>query len=179
MSPRLLFAAPLALTSCALSCPPGFPETGGVCRFDEAAVLDLVRGLGDDNLVKVNEDPYMPVYSATPIERNAWVSPVPLPDGRTADELYLEINQDDWSTELDAAFPVGTVIVHEAVNREEAHGVEVKRDDYHDETGRSWWMRMVYDDGSYDTSDREACADCHQEDWRPTEGLWGIPTSAK
>lgn len=186
MSYRARFIAaalPLSFAACGdPPCPPGFTpgDTIGECAFDEPAVLDLVRTLEEGPLVKLNPEPYIPPYSSNPIARNVWVSPVAIPDEDTlASDLYLSIDQDEWATPLDVAFPVGTVIVHEAVNGEEAHGVEVKRDDYVDETGRPWWMAMVFDDGEIDVTPREACADCHTAPWRPTEGLWGLPTSAK
>ncbi len=177
--------APLGLlllpAGCAApECPPGFVQGAEECEFDQDAVLQLVRTMDAGALVKLNAEPYIPPYSSNPIERNVWVSPVPVPDwGIAATDLYLTIDQDDWSTPLEVEFPVGTVIIHEAVNREEPHGVEVKRDDYVDETGRPWWLRMVYDDGTIDETPREACADCHTESYRPTEGLWGVPTFAK
>lgn len=174
----------LLLAACAVEpCPPGFADGAepGQCEFDEAAVRALVADLHDGPLVEVNEEPYLPVYSATPIRRRVWITPLRV-EGTVMDtvDLYLSIDQDDWSSPLVAPFPVGTVIVHEAVDGEEPHGVEVKRDDYEDELGRQWWLRMIDDEGTIeDPSAREACADCHNKDYRPSGGLWGIPTSAK
>ncbi|HNH49938.1 MAG TPA: hypothetical protein PKY30_23035, partial [Myxococcota bacterium] len=72
------------------------------------------------------------------------------------------------------------VVVHEAVDREEPHGVAVKRADYTNDRGGPWWFQMVFEDGTFDTSQPyQPCMDCHAADWRPTEGLWGVPTFAK
>lgn len=185
----------LALSGCAPEgqCPPGFLRSDEACVFDEPSVLDLVGTMSEGALVQVNREPYMPPMSATPILRNVWVSPVPVvPDcdttaadtvAQTAPELYFAIDQEGWGPALEVAFPVGTVIIHEAVNREEAHGVEVKRDDYVDDLGRDWWLRMVYDDGTIDDQSddpyAQPCSSCHNEGVRVTEGLWGIPAAAK
>jgi hypothetical protein len=120
----------------------------------------------------------MPPYSYTPILRNAWISQLPV-DGTNMDtvDLYRSIDQDDFGSSLAYEFPVGTVIVHEAVDREEPHGVEVKRDDYVDNGGRDWWMRMINDEGTIEPEGtREPCEDCHNNTWRASEGLWGVPT---
>jgi hypothetical protein len=163
-------------------CPPGFTaDDDGVCKFDEDAVTDLLTHFDDGSLVQVNADPYMPVWSATPIRRNVWITRLAVEDSpMNTVGLYRMINQDDWSNALPAKFPVGTVIVHEAVDREEPHGVEVRRDDYEDDAGRGWWMRMIDDDGVIeDPSARSACSECHNEEQRPSEGLWGIPVTAR
>ncbi len=162
------------------ACPAGFSGEAAGCAFDEAAVLDLVTHMDDGQLVKVNAEPYMPVYSSTPMLRNVWVSPLNVPDSDlTADELYGTIDQDNWWEPMEDTFPVGTVIIHESVDRIEAHGVEVKRDDYADEMGRNWWLAMVNDDGTLDDGYREPCANCHNEGYRVTAGLWGVPEYAK
>ena len=59
---------------------------------------------------------------------------------RDAAELYATIDPTDGGFALEEDFPVGTFIVHEAVNREEGHAIQVKlgpRDAEHfDELGR-------------------------------------------
>ncbi len=172
------------LLACAeeATCPPGFSLDGEeVCQFDEAALTDLLTHFDDGSLVQVNAEPYMPPYSNTPIRRNVWISRLAIEDSpMNTVGLYRSINQDDWETALPADFPVGTVIVHEAVDREEPHGVEVRRADYKDDAGRGWWLRMIDDDGVIeDTTARQPCSDCHNEEQRASEGLWGIPTAAK
>jgi hypothetical protein len=74
-------------------------------------------------------------------------------------------------------FPVGTVFIHEAVNREEGHGVAVKRSDHTDEyNGSSWWYGKIFDDGTDDTNTCNPCGSCHT---RPeTDFVWGVPVSA-
>ncbi len=180
----------LAILACApdLQCPVGFVEADDTasraqCVFDEASILALVRTFDDGELIKVNAEPYMPPLSATPIRRNTWVSPVAVEcaEDLTAPELFLSIDQDDWSHDLDHDFPVGTVIIHEAVDGEEAHGVEVKRSDYEDDLGRDWWLRMVTSNGVIEEPAQygQACSSCHNESTRPSEGLWGVPEFAK
>lgn len=182
----LLLLGVFLMVGCGTDCPPGFVAGRDECRFDEASVLDFVSHMDDGSLVKVNKEAYLPPYSSKPYMRNTWVSPVKInddrDDDRTAADLFKSIDQDNWSDPLEDEFPVGTVIIHEAVNREEAHGVEIKRDDYEDDIGRPWWMVMVYDDGSYQEPDPAwdyGCYECHSESYRPSEGLWGVPTMAK
>ena len=163
-----------------VECPVGFVADQDTCAFSEARIRKLVQHMDAGDLVRVNREPYMPPYSAWPILRNSWVSPVPVPgENYTADALFKSIDQDNWADPLEADFPVGTVIIHEAVNREESHGVAVKRDDYTDEMGRNWWLRMINDDGTLDDTPRQPCADCHNDAYRPSEGLWGVPSDAK
>ena len=159
------------------SCMPWGLSAG---PFNEADVLELVRTLGQNELVRVNPEPYMPVYSARPMLRNVWISQLPVPnsDLDTVD-LYASIDQDNWWEPMEDVFPVGTVIVHESVDREEAHGIEVKRDDYVDDLGRNWWLAMVDDGGVIQDSYGAPCSDCHNEEYRVTAGLWGVPESAK
>jgi hypothetical protein len=175
--PRIIVPV-VALAACAdPSCPVGFVLTDGVCAFNEAAVQETVRALGSDQLVRVNAEPFVQVLG-TQYERNVWVSPVPVPEveGLDAAALYAMLDPGDGSIRLEAAMPVRTLIVHEAVNREEGHAVAVKRDDYLDENGRAWWMAKIWDDGSFDENACQPCSDCHSDNVRPnSEGLWGVP----
>jgi hypothetical protein len=76
---------------------------------------------------------------------------------------------------------VGTVIVHEAVNGEEGHGIQIRRaDDWDDGFGRHWWFTKLYDDGTVDDRVCTPCVSCHSSDLLPgSDGLWGTPRERK
>ncbi len=165
-------------------CPPGFTQDGLDCVFDEVAVADLMTRFDDGSLVKINATPFEQTIGPQ-LVRNVWVSPVPIVGARglegaqDAAALYREV--DPFSEEMiSGEFPVGTLIVHETVNREEGHTVQVKMGgDYEDETGRDWWFGKYYDDGTEDTNDCTPCWSCHTLEVRPnTDGLWGVPREA-
>jgi len=160
-------------------CSPGFVEDDGACLFDEVAVADLMRTLADGRLEKVNDAPFLQVMGP-PLERNVWVTPIPV-EGTdlTAADLYRLVVPDRHEP-LPAAFPVGTLIVHETVDRSEGHTVQVKLDeDYDDGAGRSWWTGKFYDDGEPDLNDCTPCIACHNHEAQPeTEGLIGVPDIA-
>ncbi|MFZ5476999.1 MAG: hypothetical protein ACOZNI_09520 [Myxococcota bacterium] len=164
-------------------CPPGFVVDifDGACVFDEDSVVDVVVNMDSSGLVRVNAEPFVQVMGPA-FERNVWVSPVPSREEPGADALalYLAIDPEDPDGELWADFPVGTLLVHETVNREEGHTVQVKRDDWLDENGRGWWFGKYYDDGTKDENACTPCVACHNGDTRPgTEGLWGVPHHAR
>lgn len=185
MTPHLHPSVVLGLvltTGCdsAPACPPGFLDLEGTCTFDEGSVLELVRTMDEGVLVKANSEPFIQVTGVS-IERNVWISQIEVPEMPELDslDLYLSIDPYDASAPLAAEFPVGTVLIHEAVNREEGHGVQVKRDDYENLVGGDWWFGKVYDDGTYDINACSPCEQCHDPAPREaSEGLWGIPEEA-
>jgi len=142
-----------------------------------------VTTMAEGRLVRVNATPFMQVFGPS-LERNVWASPVPIRGmlgvaERDAAALYRTLDPASEGAPLEAAFPVGALFIHETVNREEGHTVQVKRDDYADERGRPWWFAKVYDDGSYDLNDCSPCSGCHNEGSRPnSEGLFGVPRHA-
>lgn len=161
-------------------CPPTFAlAEDGQCAFDEEAVLELVRTFDDGGLVRVNDEPFEQIYG-TLIQRNVWITPLPLPGGGTAATLYAGIDPDDNVTPLAQDFPTGTVIVHEAIDREEGHGVQIKREEgWVGEDGRDWWFGKIFDDGSYDPNECSPCEMCHSDANRPmTDGLVGVTRDA-
>ncbi|MCB9698807.1 MAG: hypothetical protein H6738_18645 [Alphaproteobacteria bacterium] len=183
---RILPPILLALAGCddieLPACPPGHVDSLGGCVFDEATAIDLVTTFDQGDLEKINGEPFLQIVSATvPIERNVWVTPTPVvvEDDTlelTAADLYRQIDPDHLAP-LDGDFPVGTVIVHEAVNREEGHAVQIRlADDYDDGFGRHWWFAKVFDDGTLDENPCNPCSDCHNSAVRPeSDGLWGVP----
>ena len=162
-------------------CPPLFRDGPYGCLFDEDAVNEVAQTFRESDLEKINNEPFLQVVTlGTPILRNVWVSPVPLLDGsRTASDLYRMINP-HASDQLDADFPVGTIIVHEAVNGEEGNGIQVRREDtWDDGSGRPWWFAKIFDDGTLDENPCSPCVACHATTVRPgSEGLWGVPREA-
>ena len=183
MSIRPLAAlSSLLLTACAPECPVGFADQDGTCVFDEEAVLDLVTHFDDGSLVKINEEPFMQVLGDT-FERNVWMSELPLPGGGREDttDLYRRIDPNRGDVVLDEEFPVGTLFIHEAVNREEGHGVLVRRDDLDGDTLiPGWWAAKVFDDGTFDLNCGMPCEMCHAPSMRPdTQSLWGVPLDAR
>ncbi len=163
-------------------CPIGFVDSPQGCVFDEASIQDLMGDFDAGELVRINREPFLQTVG-TPLLRNVWVSPVALegaPAGpRDAAELYALVDPEEVNGELPADFPVGTVVVHEAVDREEGHGVQVKLGEPVDELGRDWWFGKLYDDGAHDTEVCTPCVVCHTAELRPgTDGLWGVPADA-
>jgi hypothetical protein len=177
------------------ACGPGFVMTEAGCEFSEEAVAEVVRTFDQGSLVLVNAEPFMQEMG-TNIRRNVWVSPTPLDSGDdesadastfagasdnalTAVDLYLLIDPSEYDTDLPEEFPVGTFILHEAVDREEGHGIQVKLSEPKEEDGRDWWFGKMFDDGKVDETECSPCIACHNDDVRPTnEGLWGVPTTA-
>lgn len=161
-------------------CTPGFVEEDGACVFDEMAVAELMRTFEQGELEKVNVASFTQIMGP-PLERNVWVTPLPVEgtDLTAADLYQLVVPFDD--ARLPAAFPVGTLIIHETVDRSEGHTVQVKLDDdYDDGAGRSWWTGKYYDDGEPDLNDCTPCIACHNMDARPeSEGLIGLPDDAR
>lgn len=160
------------------ACPPLFTRGPEGCVFDEEQVVRTAQTFRDGQLVKINDEPFLQVFG-NPIRRNVWVSPIPLPDGRTAADLYRTVDPLS-EVVLDAAFPVGSIVVHEAVDREEGHAVQVRREDtWDDGNGRHWWFVKYFDDGTVDDSACTPCEACHSATLRPgSDGLWGVPRDA-
>ncbi len=160
-------------------CPVAFVVNpiDGACIFDEASVLELVTRFDDGTLAKVNDEPFVQVMDPG-IRRNVYMTDYAIGEtGVGTVELYETVSP-SGSDELTLTFPVGTLIVHEAVDREEGHGVLVKRHRSFDNlNGTDWWFGKVYDDGTYDTNACTPCTACHVRN--ETEGLWGIPTVAQ
>lgn len=177
----------LALAGCddllaeSATCPPAFSsDETGACVFDEDAVAALVRTFEDAGFVKINAEPFLQIYG-TQIERNVWVTPLRTPGLRiTASDLYAAVDPDAPDRPLIDDFPVGTVIVHEAIDRTEGHGVRVKREPGWDsEDGHSWWFGKIFDDGTPDENECSPCTDCHGPSvLLPTEGLVGVTREA-
>jgi len=168
------------------ACPPGFVEGAEGCEFDELAVVEVLRSFDDGSLVRINAVPFVQTMGPN-LLRNVWVSPVPINNAvlsagpqMDAADLYMEVDPYDHEAILSAEFPIGTLIVHETVNREEGHTVQVKLGaDHADENGRDWWFGKYYDDGTPDTNDCSPCTTCHTSDARPnSDGLWGVPREA-
>lgn len=160
-------------------CPPGFVDDGDGCAFDEDAVIEVMRTFDQGDLVKVNDVPFMQVMGPS-LERNIWVSPVPVPGtDMTAVELYALVRP-MMDEPLPAEFPVGTLIIHETIDRSEGHTVQVKRgEDYDDGFGRNWWTGKFFDDGEPDQDPCSPCVMCHNDDMRPdSDGLYGLPDDA-
>jgi hypothetical protein len=175
----------LALASCDdavfpdTSCSPAFVRVGSDCVFDEGAVQELIQSFEQGRFEEINAAPFVQIYGDA-IERNVWVTRTPLGDGTTAADLYRSIDPARGDQVLDRAFPVGTVIVHEAVNREQGHGVQVRREDgFVADDGGAWWDGKLFDDGTFDENPCNPCSDCHSPDARPgTEGLVGVTREA-
>lgn len=161
-------------------CPPAFALGPEGCVFDEDAVAEIARTFDAGGLVRINAAPFRQ-YAGSSIRRNVWVTPVPLGNGQDAVDLYLGVDPTSVAPVGDPlAFPVGTVVVHEAVDREEGHGVTVRREEgWTDEEGRGWYMAKLFDDGTPDAVPCTPCVACHSDAARPaTDGLWGVPPSA-
>jgi len=167
-------------------CSPGFVDTADGCEFSEEAVIEVMRTFDDGQLVKVNRVPFEQTLGVR-VERNVWISPLPveLDDGSTTDtvELYRLVDPLDDQAVLPAAFPVGTLIVHETIHREEGHTVQVKLGDqageHADENGRDWYFGKFHDDGTPDEIACTPCSTCHNDWYRPgTDGLIGVPEEA-
>jgi hypothetical protein len=174
---RSIALLPLLLACDAeLVCAPGFVNVDEVCSFSEAEVASLMTRFDQGELVKINSEVFMDY--AVNVERNVWVSPVPLGEDTllTAVDLYQEIDPNDDETILSQDFPVGTLIVHERIDGFEGHTVQVKLGaDFSDELGRDWWFGKFYDDGTADEVACEPCENCHSQEQRPnTDGLWGV-----
>jgi hypothetical protein len=139
-----------------------------------------MRHFDDGQLVRINDEPFEQVMGPG-LTRNVWVSPVPLDDAPgTAVDLYRLI--DPFSDEeLPVEFPIGTLIVHETVDRIEGHTVQVKLgDDHADENGRTWWFGKYFDDGTPDEAECSPCIMCHNPSMRPaTDGLFGVTFDAR
>lgn len=183
--PRILLALSVLFAGCAESvassnCGPAMIDVAGACVFDEAAALDLITHFDDGSLVKMNRTPFAQ-YVGDQLTRNVWLAELPVADSElTTVDLYDLVDPTDNTTVLPADFPAGTVIVHEAVERSEGHGVLVKRDDgYENAAGEPWWFGKVYDDGTYDLNACLPCESCHTEIRAGTEGLWGVPVEAR
>jgi hypothetical protein len=163
-------------------CPPTFrEEEDGSCVFDEDAVVELAQTFRNGDLEKINAEPFLQVFAAGPrIRRNVWVTPLDLREGvGSAADLYAEVDP-AADTVLDRRFPVGTVIVHEAVDGEEGNAIQVKRErGYDDGFGRQWWFTKIHEDGTPDDNPCAPCVTCHSLDIRPgSDGLWGVPREA-
>ncbi len=161
-------------------CPPAFEANrDGACAFSEAAVARIMKTYDNGELVKVNAEPF-PQITDSDVMRNVWITPLPTVQGLDTVDLYTLIDP-DGSTELPAAFPVGTVIVHERVDRAEGSTVQVRRElGYANEGGGPWWFGKFYEDGTPDNNDCLPCWTCHTLDMHPdTEGLWGVPMEAR
>ena len=162
-----------------LACPAGSLPKDGACAFDEPSVVELIRSMGDGPLEKVNATEFRQQFGPS-FARNVWVLPVPV-EGHALDavDLYRAIDPEAAGNTLQAPFPIGTVIVHETVDREEGHTVQVKRNDWQDANGRSWWFGKFFDDGTADEVPCTPCEACHTLTMRPgSEGLWGVPREA-
>ena len=151
------------------------------CAFSEEAVQAVVSNLENEGLVLINPEPFMQLFG-TLVRRNVWVSPVALdaPTAELADavDLYALVDP-EVSEALPAAFPIGTLIVHEAVDREEGHGVQVKISHGDGKTDTGWWFGKIWDTGEPDENACAPCIECHSPVHRqPSEGLWGVPASA-
>jgi len=205
LSPFLL---PLCLTACddtllvqpeeadaapALRCVPGFVPGEDGCVFSEEAVQATLRSFDGGALVKVNREPFYQAYGSN-FARNVWITelPVELDDGEviTTVELYAMIDPERPDQALPGRFPIGTMIVHETVHREEGHTVQVKLADRADDMVDSppdwieltdpvrphWYTGKFFDDGVADEDPCTPCTTCHNDDVRPdTEGLIGAP----
>jgi hypothetical protein len=140
--------------------------------IDQGRLVGVARTFRDE-LERVNDAPFEQIFSDGPlIRRNVWVTPLALDDGRTAADLYATIDPDEKDAEIDAAFPVGTIIVHEAVDGEMANAIQVRASDH-------WEFAKFFEDGTQDREPCTPCVTCHSLEARGgTEGLWGVPRDA-
>jgi hypothetical protein len=155
-------------------CPPLHERRGGECQLQEAAA---VARTFRDALELVNDEPFLQVVAAgTPLLRNVWISSLPLGDGRTTVDLYRTIDPSE-PTEIDGDFPIGTVLLHEAVDGSEGNTMQVHLGpEYDDGNGRHWWFGKYYEDGLPDDEPCTPCTACHSNELRPgSDGLWGVP----
>ena len=160
-------------------CPPMHERRGGACEFQHDAAEWIARTFRDE-LELVNDEPFQQVIAAgAPLLRNVWITPLPLGDGRTATDLYTEIDPFEPS-EIDSDFPIGTVLVHEAVEGTEGNTMQVHLGaGYDDGNGRHWWFGKYYEDGTPDEVPCTPCTACHSNEVRPgSDGLWGVPREA-
>jgi hypothetical protein len=159
-------------------CPAFFVRGASGCVLAEERVADLARTFRDGQLARINAAPFQQLFGSS-IRRNVWVSPIELPDGRTAADLYRTIDP-ERDVVLDGAFPVGTIIVHEAVDQQEGHAIQIRREEaWDDGHGRHWWFGKYFDNGTLDDNPCSPCTDCHSLELRGgSDGLWGVPRGA-
>lgn len=168
-------------------CYPGYEPGPLGCVFSEDATADTIRHMDDGRLVKINAVPFLQEMGPS-LNRNVWVSPVPVPDwfdpntGMQLDAADLYMLVDPSSNDvLPAEFPIGTLIIHETIDREQGHTVQVKVGGatFLDENGRDWWFGKYFDDGLPDENDCTPCTTCHNDGVRPeSDGIMGVPRSA-
>ena len=159
-------------------CPPLHARAGGECAIDERAVSKLMRNFDDGQMVQINQEPFDQVMGER-TSRNVFVLPLPAADGLTSVDLYRMVDPFDFDDVLPSAFPVGTAIVHERIDRVEGNTIQVRlADDYANEAGEPWWFGKFYDDGTPDENACSPCSVCHSAANAGTEGLIGVPVDA-
>jgi hypothetical protein len=157
----------------ALSLVAGGCDDVTIGVVDLVEVVRVARTFRDGDLERINDRPFVQLFGDEPLlRRNVWVLPLALDDGRTAANLYATIDPDAEDSEIDAAFPVGTIIVHEAVDGEQANALQIRAGDH-------WEFAKYFEDGTLDAEPCTPCVSCHSLDTRGgSEGLWGVPRDA-
>lgn len=173
-----LFALLLAACGAAdgTPCSPGFVATDDGCEFDEDEMLALAGHFDDGSMERVNAEPFDQVMGEA-LERNVWVAGPMSSLGLDAATLYRGLDPSQGVSPLPAEMPVGTVLVHEAVNGEQGHGIMAKIATYEEAGEDSWFAAKVWPDGMLDLSDCNPCESCHVRE--STERLWGVPPDAR